>query len=96
MESKNFHQGMIVDEALEYNLGMQGLENSAAQHRFNDSYNTLCFRPDWDGYLTLEEANDWYKYGEGQPLYVSLERIDLSLLMSLGDLFVNGKSEIVN
>ena len=51
---------------------------------------------DWDGYLTLEEANDWYRNGEGQPLYVSLDRIDLSGLVSLGEHFVNGRKKVIS
>lgn len=35
-------------------------------------------RPDADGHLTLAEANDWYRNGKGQPLYVDLGKIDLS------------------
>jgi hypothetical protein len=35
-------------------------------------------RPDDDGYLTLSEANYWYRYGNGQPLYVDLSKINLS------------------
>ena len=33
--------------------------------------------PDWDGYLTLAEANDWYRNGNGQPLFVDAAKINL-------------------
>jgi hypothetical protein len=35
-------------------------------------------RPDWDGYLTLQEANDWYRNGNGQPLFVDASKMNLS------------------
>jgi len=35
-------------------------------------------RPDFDGYLTLKEANYWYRNGNGQSLTVDLNKIDLS------------------
>lgn len=65
-----------------YDIGINGLEDVDAFSRFIISYNNLKFRPDWDGYLTLEEANDWYRNGNGQPLYVSLDKVDLSGLTS--------------
>lgn len=96
MDSQFFHQGMSPDEALKYQLGMEGLVDPDAVSRFNDSFNSLSSRPDWDGYLTLAEANDWFRNGNGQPLYVSLEKIDLSGLVSLGEHFVNGKGKLIN
>ena len=35
-------------------------------------------RPDDDGYLTLEEVNEWYKNGKGKPLFADLSKIDFS------------------
>ncbi|SNA72387.1 hypothetical protein DK150_260003 [Flavobacterium psychrophilum] len=35
-------------------------------------------RPDYDGKLTLSEANKWYNEGKGEPLYVSSKKMDLS------------------
>ena len=96
MDSQYFHQGMSQDEALKYHLGMDGLFDLDAVSRFDDSFNSLSSRPDWDGYLTLAEANDWYRNGNGQSLYVSLDKIDLSGLVSLGEHFVNGKGRVIN
>ena len=45
-------------------------------------------RPDYDGILSLSEANDWYKKGEGKPLFVDVSKIDLSPA-SIGDLSLN-------
>lgn len=96
MDSQYFHQGMSPDEASQYHLGMEGLVDPDSVSRFNDSFNSLSSRPDWDGYLTLSEANDWFRNGNGQPLYVSLDKIDLSGLVSLGEHFINGKGRVIN
>lgn len=39
-------------------------------------------RPDADGYLTLKEANYWYRNGNGEPLYADLGKIDLAFIKS--------------
>ena len=95
MDSQFFYQGMFPDEALKYNVGIEGLIDPGAVSRFNDSYFDLSSRPDWDGYLTLKEANDWYRNGRGQPLYVSLDKLDLSGLVSLGDDYI-GQEKYIN
>ncbi len=95
MDSQYFHQGMNPDEALKYHIGMEGLVDPDAVSRFNDSFNSLSLRPDWDGYLTLSEANDWFRNGNGQPLYVSFDKIDLSKLVSPIDVNV-GSKKVVN
>ncbi|MGJ1362750.1 hypothetical protein ACR79B_16890 [Sphingobacterium spiritivorum] len=46
--------------------------------KYANHYLTLPNRPDYDGVLTLEEANDWYRNGKGEPLYVNAAKIDLS------------------
>ena len=48
----------------------------------NVHFSGLYLRLDWDGYLTLKEAREWYKKGNGLPLYVDLEKIDLSGILS--------------
>ena len=58
MEKSHFIQGMQMDEALKYNLGLEGLDGEDAISRFIDSFNHLKDRPDWDGYITLKEANE--------------------------------------
>ncbi len=79
MDAQNFKQGMSPDLAAKYDLGISALSD-AALVRFNKSYSSLSQRPDWDGYLTLSEANKWYRNGSGKPLFVSLEKLDLSNL----------------
>jgi RHS repeat-associated protein len=78
MDKSNFKQGMSHKEALQHSLGYEGLKDDAAKAKFNESYNGLPNRPDYDGHLTLSEANDWYRNGDGQPLYVDASKIDLS------------------
>lgn len=95
MDSKYFHLGVRANDAHKHNLGIRGLVDSDARSRFYESYDNLNTRPDWDGYLTLEEANNWYRNGNGQPLYVSLEKIDLSGVLSLGEKFV-GDVKLIN
>ena len=88
MNNKNFEQGMSNKDALKLDLGMDGLAGKDATERFNTSFDGLKDRPDYDGYLTLEEANDWYQNGNGQPLFASLDKIDLSGIVSLGENYV--------
>lgn len=87
---------MSEEDALKYDLGIGGLVDSDAVSSFTDSYNGLSSRPDWDGYLTLEEANDWYRDGNGEPLFVSLDKIDLSGIVSLGEYSVRAYSDTYN
>lgn len=58
MEQDNFKQGMSYDDAMGFNLGIAGLENQDAIDSYNTSFEGLKDRPDWDGYLTLDEANE--------------------------------------
>ncbi|MFC5283652.1 RHS repeat-associated core domain-containing protein [Pedobacter alpinus] len=37
-------------------------------------------RPDADGYITLSEANEWYRKGNGNSLYADLGKIDLAFI----------------
>jgi RHS repeat-associated protein len=78
MDEKNFKQGMNHEEALSYNLGNQGLNNVDAKDKLSNHYGGLKDRPDYDGYLTLNEANDWYRNGGGEPLFTDLGKIDLT------------------
>lgn len=73
------------------NRGISFLKDIESVNRYEDSFKSLNTRPDWDGYLTLDEANEWYRNGNGQPLYVSLEKINLDGLVSLGEDYVGKK-----
>jgi RHS repeat-associated protein len=76
MEKSKFEQGMKHQEAVENDLGQSGLKDDAAKTKMQESLRSLPGRPDYDGRLTLREANDWYRKGSGQPLYVNLSSID--------------------
>jgi len=78
MDKSNFKQGMNHDEAVKNDLGIAGLKDDKAVSNYQTSFNSLPSRPDYDGYLTLKEANEWYRTGNGQPLYVDLNKIDLT------------------
>ena len=78
MDREDFKQGMSHSEALEKNLGVSGLSSGEARNKYETSFNSLKDRPDWDGYLTLKEANEWYRKGNGAPLYVDFRKLDLT------------------
>ena len=80
MDKDKFEQGMKHEDALKNNLGADGLESGKAKSDFLSSYNGLKDRPDYDGHVTLNEANKWFREGNGQPLYVDLAKIDLSAI----------------
>ncbi|WP_143392707.1 RHS repeat domain-containing protein, partial [Flavobacterium psychrophilum] len=82
MDEKNFKQNMSHDEALKNNLGAEGLKDNTAKSNLVSSFNSLPSRPDYDGKVTLSEANDWFKNGNGQPLFVNLGKIDMTGISS--------------
>jgi len=73
MDPSCFKQGMSIEEAQKNNLGIKSFVDDASFAEFLDNYGNLYKRPDWDGYLTLKEANEWYRIGNGQPLFVSMD-----------------------
>jgi RHS repeat-associated protein len=78
MDEKDFKQGMSHESALAKSKGAEGLSGEEAMSKFSSHYDSLKDRPDYDGKLTLDEANDWYRNGGGESLYVNLKDIDLS------------------
>jgi hypothetical protein len=95
IHSRNFIQGMSHEDAMSYNLGVGGLNGPEAFDRFTFNFNGLVDRPDYDGYLTLKEANEWYRNGNGQPLFVSLDKLNLDGVISLGEKYV-GQVKSIN
>ena len=85
MNKEDFKQGMSHSEALSKSTTISSV-NAAAKMAL--SYASLKFRPDYDGKLTLLEANNWYRNGNGQPLFVALENINLNGVLSLGEKYV--------
>ncbi|MDH6353685.1 hypothetical protein M2132_000002 [Dysgonomonas sp. PH5-45] len=75
IDRKNFVQGMSNADARK--LLWTDVTDEARSKR--DAHVAgLVDRPDYDGKLTFFEANDWYRNGNGQPLYVDASKIDLS------------------
>ncbi|HOB77668.1 MAG: RHS repeat-associated core domain-containing protein [Bacteroidales bacterium] len=103
MNKTDFKQGMSHEEAMSKGKTLDNMSfdealefaNNGKFKDFIDNYNNLPNRPDWDGYLTLNEANEWYRNGNGQPLFVDLSKIDLSNLYSLGDNYI-GEEKYIN
>lgn len=90
MDKSLFKQGMSHEEALtkettvDNACGLSCIGNEAKQ-KIDAHFEGLPSRPDYDGRLTLEEANEWYRTGNGQSLFVDLAKIDLSRIYSTGD-----------
>lgn len=80
MNKENFTQGMNHTDAVKNDLGIKGLESNKAIEKMNASYDRLKSRPDYDGVLTLSEANLWYRNGIGQDLYVDASKINIGTL----------------
>jgi RHS repeat-associated protein len=77
MDKDKFQQGMKHEDAAKNNQGVAGLKDDKAKTNFIKSYSELPTRPDYDGKLTLDEANKWYREGGGKPLFVDASKIDL-------------------
>jgi RHS repeat-associated protein len=50
--------------------------SSIASQNILDHFVGLSSRPDWDGIVTLQEAEDWFNAGSGDPLYVDISKIN--------------------
>ena len=85
MDKSDFKQGMSLEESMSKHKGYNSFVSENAKNKYLEHYNNLPNRPDYDGYLTLDEANEWYREGNGQPLFTSLEKIDMSGVYSKGD-----------
>ncbi|PWG77917.1 RHS repeat domain-containing protein, partial [Pararcticibacter amylolyticus] len=99
MNKSNFTQGMNHDEAVKNSTYKEGDPNygfisEKAALKYANHYIGLKNRPDYDGKLTLSEANEWYRTGGGKPLFVDASKIDLTPVYE-GDLSV-GDSKYVN
>lgn len=70
MEKEDFELKYSHAEALKLDLGVGCLIDEAAKEQYLKTYNDLPNRPDWDGYITLSEANHWYRHGNGETLWL--------------------------
>lgn len=90
MDKDNFKQGMSNKDALSFNTSTIGDVND----KISEHWGNLPNRPDYDGKLTLSEANEWYRNGNGEPLYVDAAQIDLSPVTTKD--LTEGKGRVVN
>lgn len=91
MERAEFKQNMSPDVAQKLNKGQSALRDEAANEKYCNHYAGIKNRTDYDGYISLDEANDWYRNGHGAPLFADLTKIDLSAFRSMGDSKVGKK-----
>ena len=70
MDKKDFSLKYSHEEALKLDLGIGSLIDEEAKGQYLRTYNDLPNRPDWDGYITLSEANHWYRHGNGETLWL--------------------------
>jgi|GEM_PF-2965947 len=80
---------MNPEIAKKKNLGTKGFVDKEAYNKVQEHYRNLPYRVDYDGKITLDEANSWYRKGSGDPLFADINQIDLSGVFSLGEKFVN-------
>ena len=68
---ERFYEGLTV---------IPNIISSTPEYEFITSSSTCNYgnlRPDKDGFITLSEANCWYRNGNGETLYADLSKIDL-------------------
>ena len=61
MDKSKFKQGMSHEEAQKYNLGYDGLVDENAKVNLLQNFNSLPDRPDYDGFVTIDEGIAWAK-----------------------------------
>ena len=93
MPEELFVQSMKHTEAKD--VAYYGTIKDEVRHKIWNHCASLYSRPDWDGKLTLSEANEWYRKGHGETLFVDIKSLDLSNFYSLGEEYV-GKTYIYN
>ena len=94
MNETNFKQGMSHSDAINKSISFSEMSDESFGVMMGH-YSDLPNRPDYDGYLTIKEANDWYRTGNGAPLFTDLSKIDLSGIKSLGESYV-GQEKTIN
>ena len=104
MNKENFTQGMSHEKALSHSLGKEGLSSNGATSNLLSHYNGLKDRPDYDGFVTVQEGIDWAKAHPNaldnptadNTLYLDASKLDFGNI-SISD-FANGvgKSSPIN
>lgn len=65
MDETDFTQGMSHDDALSKGLGAKGLSSDRAKSNLLTHYNGLKDRPDYDGFVSVDEGIDWARAHPG-------------------------------
>ena len=82
MNKENFRQNMSHADALEtgyFRSQLPKIMNQNILDKIDNQVASFPNRPDWDGYLTDSEARNWWRNGNGQPLFVDQSKINLGL-----------------
>ena len=61
MDKKDFTQGMKHEDAVKKDIGRMALITPEAKQKFSNHYFELPSRPDYDGFVTIDEGVDWAK-----------------------------------
>jgi hypothetical protein len=61
MKKDDFTQSMSHSDALSKNLGAEGFSGKTAISNFLSHYDVLPNRPDYDGFVTIDEGINWAK-----------------------------------
>ncbi len=80
MKKDDFKQGMSHEDALSKGTLRSNLPmvyKKEFYDKIDNYFATLPSRPDYDGYLTKKEADDWWLGKSGQPLFVDQSKIEL-------------------
>ncbi len=96
LDKKNFTQGMKHDDAVKKDLGVKALATPEAKAKYANSYYELPSRPDYDGFVTIQEGIDWAKSHVGalnnptpeNMLYLDASKLDFGNITAID--FKNG------
>ena len=89
MKKEDFAQGMKHEDAVKKGVKFKDLPlvySNEMRGKIDNHFATLPSRPDFDGKITLSEANKWYRSGpvdnEGNrlPLFADLSLVDLKFV----------------
>ena len=79
MNEKDFVQGMSHNISVSLSLD-RNLLGDSIKKSIQSQYSQLALRPDYDGYLTLKEANEWYRSGSGEALFAAFDKLSIPKL----------------
>ncbi|TKC09087.1 hypothetical protein [Pedobacter frigoris] len=105
MKRENFTQGMSHSDALSRDLGVvNGLNSLEAAYRWFNFSNYIPHRPDYDGFVTIQEGVDWAKSHPGalqnptpqSTLYLDASKLDFGNITTADLINGVGKSSPVN